>query len=160
MVSDGIVSFLLSSWYCAMVWIQYKKVHNSLMLGYHYIATTTSLYKWGGAPEAVREQGQDSWPELAKRLLYTSTSCPVHKSWPGGMDHCSRLGMLAGHQQLYCVSSLAYLGLFLFVVFLYGTIMFNFNSVLISTHCFYLSSYSSLHSTRAGRMRYLVTGCT
>lgn len=70
-----------------------------------------------------------------------------------------RLGMLAGDQQLYCVSSLPYLGVSLCLPLWYNY-WFNFNSVLISTHCFYLSSYSPLHPTRVGRMWYLVTGWT
>lgn len=60
--------------------------------------------------------------------------------------------MIAGDQKLYCVSSFAYLGVFLFVVFLYDTIKFNLISVLVSTHDFYLSTYFPLHPTRAGRM--------
>lgn len=84
-------------------------------------------------------------------------SCPVHKL--GETSQEAWIITQAGHvsrSSAIVLGTITCLSWGFFVVFLDGTIMFNFNFALISTHCFYLSWYSPLHPTRAARMQYLL----
>lgn len=97
------------------------------------------LCQQGAAQKAMRDLGQDSWPDLAKRTFY-SIECHAPYINCGGLAQVNLCSGKAGHllvgdQQVYC-ASLVCLGF-------YASLSFSYNSnktVLISNYWFYLSS--------------------